>query len=573
MMEAATLRIVGLEDWARFEHAAMASSFAFYLRGAAGIDVGQLRSAAQEAFQLIDQIEEQLSFYRESSDVSRINRAQEGDTLRVNESTLVCLLTALEVASASGGAFDPFAGEAALAAKNQKPPPHLVDVPAEDPPGTPCVAFDPESGQITKLAGRRWLDLGGVGKGYALDAAAELLQSWDVQSGLLIAGGSSIAAFGPGPDESGQWVIELDNADGPRRLTLAAPFGLGASGEGFQPGHIIRPPEEPTEAPRRTYALASTAALADALSTALWAIPAAQRTTLAQAWPDVSVLIEPRRPARTPPPAPEATGTFAATPAAHPDCLLVIPCWREARRLPRFLPELCAAVSESRHAIEIVVVDDGSEPREAEATAAVVDAQRHQHPHLRPLIRATPHLGKGAAILRGWREVPPNCTWLAFVDADGSVSGPEVVRLIDLAIAQGDANQVIAASRRHRDPTRPVQRAARRAWVGDFFARWSRWRLRHEADDPQCGCKVIPASLYRAHPWSQTGYALDLELLLSAQQLGYIVQNVPIAWHETPGSKLRASDLFSMLQCVERLRITARAFPRAPSASNSSTPP
>ncbi|HEX2101975.1 MAG TPA: FAD:protein FMN transferase, partial [Candidatus Synoicihabitans sp.] len=529
MTTPASLQFEGLETWTRFEHAAMATTFVLYL-GQDGNEAATLAAAAQEAFRLIERLEDQLSFYREGSDVSRINRAAEGETLRISEATLNCLCTALEVSAASQGAFDPFAGASSLAAKRQPVPPHLHEHVADDPPGTPCLAVEIETGLVTKLAGRRWLDLGAVGKGYALDAAADSLRDWGIASAFLVAGGSSVLAFGRGPGAGGAWPVTVLTGDGRRTLQLPTPFALGASGEGFQPGHLVRPraaaAAKVAESPRRAYVLAPTAALADALSTALWLTPTADRHDVAAPWPEVSFLVEDTEPSQ---PA-EASGVFSATDPIAPRCFLVVPCWGESRRLPRFLPLLCQAVSQhDSAAIEIQVVDDGSTADEVDATTTIVEQLRTRYPFLRPLVGLGTHRGKGAAIVRGWREAPAGCGWLAFVDADGSVPPADVLRAIETALARETPQLVIATNRRHSDPAYPVQRVRRRAWVGAAFAWWSRRRLKHEAIDPQCGCKVVPAAWVRRHEWREQGYGLDLELLTAARRENLVVENLAIA--------------------------------------------
>jgi hypothetical protein len=152
------------------------------------------------------------------------------------------------------------------------------------------------------------------------------------------------------------------------------------------------------------------------------------------------------------------------------------------------------------------------------------------------------------------------------------VPAHEVVRLLELALQRSAPDVLIAPNRRHEDPAHPVHRLRRRAWLGGAFARWSRWRLRHAAVDPQCGCKVLPSALARGQAWAETGYGLDLELLVAARRAGLPVLNVPIAWAEMPASRLRLKDLFSMLQTIERLRITSRASAGSVPASSPPTP-
>ena len=554
-----SLQFDRLEGFTRFEHAAMATSFVLHLRSN-GLDAAQLRSAAGEATRLLDELESRLSFYRETSEVTRINRAAPGEVLRVSEATLICLLTALEVAAESEGVFDPFAGRSALVAKGQPVPSHLSDLSDDDEPDTPCLQIDPTTSTVQKLTGRRWLDLGAVGKGYALDAMANLLREWEVESGLLVAGGSSVVAFGPGPSTGGRWAVRVGRRGLTAELLLDAPCGLGASGEGFQPGHLVRRPGHAEAAsPRRTYVIAPNGALADALSTALFVAPEATRKRLMEAWSDVAVWVEPSSTSTAPPAAPresaQVSGVFTQLPAPPvPQVLLVIPAWKESRRLPRVLPRLCQLVTEKKLPISLLVVDDGSPEEERRATEELIDQWRRSTPALEPLASMRPHGGKGAAILHGWAGASAGVRWLGFVDADGAVPAEAAVYLIQQALRLPAADRVLAANRRHSDPQFPVRRPALRAAVGALIARWSRWRLHHGASDPQCGCKFVPASLLKSAQLQEKGYGLDLELLLLARDAGLPVENVPIAWQEIRGSHLRPRDLWRLLQTVERLR-------------------
>src|SRR5690606_6742188 len=49
-------------------------------------------------------------------------------------------------------------------------------------------------------------DLGGIGKGYALDKAQIILDDWDIENALLNAGTSTVLCRGSGPDSKG-WLV------------------------------------------------------------------------------------------------------------------------------------------------------------------------------------------------------------------------------------------------------------------------------------------------------------------------------------------------------------------------------
>ena len=265
-------------------HVAMATEFVFHL---GGHESTYLRQAASEAFALIDQIEAHLSFYRESSDTTRINRAPAGAEVPVNPDTLACLEIAAEAARLTGGAFDAFNGRAAVATKNQQIPLHLSGAPEPgdgDMPG-PVVSLHPDAGLVKKLRAGPWLDLGALGKGYAIDQAAAALAEWDVTTGCLIAGGSSLRGLG-GPD----WSLEMDQGKPP--LNLPGDFCLGASGFLFQPSHIIDSRSgSQKSSTARALVLASSAALADALSTAAMLLDDKQLAQLTRDQPSVASIV------------------------------------------------------------------------------------------------------------------------------------------------------------------------------------------------------------------------------------------------------------------------------------------
>lgn len=264
-------------------HSAMATEFVFHLGGHAP---EYLRQAAVEATREIDRLESTLSFYRESSEVTRLNRAPAGAEIAVGPDMLACLALAAEAARLTNGAFDAFTGRAALSAKRQDVPLHLAAVPGAgetDAPG-PVVSLHPEEGIVRKLRSGPWLDLGALGKGYALDAVAELLAGWDIAEGMLSSGGSSLRGLGGKP-------VKLEI--GPAQATVSLPgnFSLGASGFQFQAGHIIDVRPWRTTAPAaRAVVVAPTAALADALSTAAILLDADQLAALAATQPGLAIL-------------------------------------------------------------------------------------------------------------------------------------------------------------------------------------------------------------------------------------------------------------------------------------------
>jgi thiamine biosynthesis lipoprotein len=127
------------------------------------------------------------------------------------------------------------------------------------------------------------INLGSIGKGYAIDRAVDLIRAyWWPTSGLVHGGGSSVYAIGSPPGQlGGRWEIAVRNPfdpDRPLGVIRLRDRALGTSGSAFQHavidgqvyGHIIDPRtgSPSRQAPASVTVLAPTAARADALSTA-----------------------------------------------------------------------------------------------------------------------------------------------------------------------------------------------------------------------------------------------------------------------------------------------------------------
>ncbi len=249
-------------------HEAMNTQFSTYLWGD---DSKQLRLIAYDLFRMLDRIEDSLSLYRESSDVTRVNMAAEGQTFHVNDYCYDCLLKALQVSAMTGGYYHPFVGAESLQAKGQMKALNWLNLdgaPAFDPQ-KPVISLYQDSSQITKLAEGAILDLGGIGKGFALNAMRESLREWDIRQACLVAGGSTIY-FLDKPDDTDQWELKLNL--GPESQTHYIPtnMAMSCSGGQFQEMHIFNPrTQEYNSVSRKLYSFHSDAAISDGLSTGL----------------------------------------------------------------------------------------------------------------------------------------------------------------------------------------------------------------------------------------------------------------------------------------------------------------
>ncbi len=249
-----------LSDARHFSHEAMKTTFTLRLRG---VDEKTARGMARECFDRIDFLESRLSRFIEGSDVSRINRMAAGETLHISEECHQCLLLALDACVATDGLFDITLGTRVEHRKSGGA--------GEEPVLVGRLHIHPDLAAITCEEPGRVIDLGGIGKGFALDQIHQLLVDWGAEDGLLAAGASSLLAFGPQ-----SWPVDLTGDRGALRVDLRDQ-SISASGTGIQGSHIVHPwgpeamPEDPS---RRIWVVARTAALAEVWSTALMLVAA-----------------------------------------------------------------------------------------------------------------------------------------------------------------------------------------------------------------------------------------------------------------------------------------------------------
>lgn len=238
-----------------FTHEAMNTTF--HLRICEASE-STARDMARECCDHLDFLEARLSRFIEDSDVSRINHMQAGQTLYLNELTHQCLLAALDAYTRSGGLFDITLGSRIEHQKSGDTGPV--------PPLIGQLTIHPDVPAVTCGAPGREIDLGGIGKGFALDQLHQRLSEWGAVGGLLTAGASSMLAFGPHA-----WPAELTGDRESARIALSNQ-SLSASGTAIQGSHIVHPGGEiamPAKPCRRVWVSAATATLAEIWSTAL----------------------------------------------------------------------------------------------------------------------------------------------------------------------------------------------------------------------------------------------------------------------------------------------------------------
>ena len=271
-----------LGDVRRFSHEAMNTVFEVYTVHPDELYASQ---AAQAAFALADRLENELSRFRSNSDITRVNHLAAGESTRVGPSTLECLVIARHLFDLTGGTFDPSIGT-----------------------GLPSLELDADDFLVRATTDGVQIDLGAIGKGYAVDLMAELLEEWGLQRVLVHGGFSSVLAL-EAPEGRDGWPLTLSNPATPSRVLARLSMrqmALSASGV-RKKDHIVdprtgepvrgrlaawvalpRPAPGSVEGPRL-----AAAAVADALTTAMMMLSLDEVASLCEHSPGLQAWVLP----------------------------------------------------------------------------------------------------------------------------------------------------------------------------------------------------------------------------------------------------------------------------------------
>ena len=282
----------------RFSHEAMAAPFEISIAGA---ELAYARSAARAAFELADQLERELSRYIAHSDISRLARQPAGKPLAIGLDAFACLKRAAAISRDTQGAFDVTVGQ--LLDYWQDPSHRNVTASEVEfnrlrrLTGMHLLSLDESSHSVTLVRAPVSIDLGGLGKGYAVDRMADLLKEWDIGAALLHGGRSTAFAWGAA-GERDSWQVSVSTPITKqliRRFTLDG-RALSGSGTPRRP-HILDPRTGRfAKGHLAAWCLAPTAALADALLTAFMVMDIDAVARYVQQRADVQAIVVPELP-------------------------------------------------------------------------------------------------------------------------------------------------------------------------------------------------------------------------------------------------------------------------------------
>ncbi len=274
-----------------------------------------LRSAAEEALDEVERLEKKISLFRADSTISRVNALAAEEPVKVETDVFQLLQACQRYWTQTGGFFDisigplmklwGFRGE-----RDSGPTPEDI-AEAREQIGMQHVLLDEQNRTVFFRRPGMRLDFGGIGKGWAIDEAAQILRDAEIESALIHGGTSTVCAIGTPPGDAA-WKIALKPPP-PEILPNGQPWptdflreielrgnclsvsglaGRMAETGGIREGHVIDPH---TGTPVRDFlfsaVVAPKAADTDAFSTALLAAGPELAQKLANEEKPLSVLL------------------------------------------------------------------------------------------------------------------------------------------------------------------------------------------------------------------------------------------------------------------------------------------
>lgn len=260
------------------------------------------RAAASVVMAEMRRIDQLMSTYKESSEISRVNREAATRPVPISRELLDLIARALEMSALTGGAFDityASAGHLYDFRRGRKPSEQAL---AQALPAISYrhVALDRGAGTIRFLQRGVRVDLGGIAKGHAVDRSIALLQARGIKHALVSAGGDSRLI---GDHRGRPWIVGIRDPRQEGKVVAALPLAdaaVSTSGdyeryfevEGVRYHHIINPKSgRPVAGMRSVTVIAADSTTADALSTGVFVVGVEKGLALIESLPGVEGLI------------------------------------------------------------------------------------------------------------------------------------------------------------------------------------------------------------------------------------------------------------------------------------------
>jgi thiamine biosynthesis lipoprotein len=202
---------------------AMGSTFSIVLYGREWLP---MESAVDAAFDEVCRLEMMLSVHRPESECSEVNRHAALRAIRLSQELFQLLSRCLEYSRQSEGTFDISVGPLIKAwgfHQGTGGRPDEAEVKAALAiVGYRHIHLDPAARTVRLDRMGMEINLGGIGKGYAVDRMAHILKQRGFDAALIVGSGSSIYGLGSPPGEASGWPVDIRDPRNPRKVAASA---------------------------------------------------------------------------------------------------------------------------------------------------------------------------------------------------------------------------------------------------------------------------------------------------------------------------------------------------------------
>jgi len=240
------------------------------------------------------------------------------------------------------------------------------------------------------------------------------------------------------------------------------------------------------------------------------------------------------------------------------ETVIVVPCYNEAHRLPI---EEFGRFCKAQPSVRFTFVNDGS----TDSTLELLEELAREHPDQIAVIDQRPNAGKAASVQRGMLQaLESGAAYAGYWDADLATGLDELPRFVQILDRDPQLEMVFGA--RVKLLGRDIQRRAIRHYPGRVFATLASLTLGLPVYDTQCGAKLFRVSPDMFAIFEDpflTDWIFDVEIVarlirdrrhsrqLSAEK---VIYELPLqAWHDVPGSTIRAADFAMAIWGLARI--------------------
>ncbi len=222
----------------------------------------------------------------------------------------------------------------------------------------------------------------------------------------------------------------------------------------------------------------------------------------------------------------------------NPDLTVIIPCYNKFESITQVVNNLEILLKFNRIDFKLIVVDDGS-------IDGTTDLLRSFPKDYLDFVELPTNFGKGYAIRTGLSRI--SNSFVAIFDADLDLNPNSLIEAFKILSGSSDYDLVIG-SKLHKDSKvgYPISRRV----LSFFYRKLIGILFNLKVTDTQVGIKMFRFKTIQtiSEKLSINSFAIDLEILVVANDLGFIIKEIPINLDHKFNSTVNLISIFKILK-------------------------